>query len=171
MTISHKGITKVVMGDQLERLTMEGWVVLDSFSEMDGTTIAESVPMVIPGQSYATSQYGNRAMQRSTQKFLVGKDEESSLADLTKQLIDLGSTQATLKQERQRAMDALDESIKTTASRDTTINILNNRLNHSIEDCKRLKAETDTTVIKLTKVRVAIGEIQYQQIVGVEDVK
>lgn len=160
------GLWKVVEWPEVEAYSREGWQLARVVPESRVEHASESVPFLIPGQSYPTMGSGTKSHTVSTARYVLFKDEQSAIAQLhaeaKKQYVELRDTQQKLAEQELAFKELFKTSLKLTESEKTSKTIAENCEVQAREDRIKIhKMEQD-----LAKLRNAFGELKVKEILG-----
>ena len=163
----RRGSRKVVEADELQLATESGWTLLESFDEVQAESCFGQEPRQVPDTS---SGYVNdtvstqRFMSVTTRKFLLGMEEDCILAVKAAEIATLEADISALR-ETMTEVETLKDKFE------GEFNKVKKILDQQ-QDCLDKERETNRILDKkcrrmeedLGKLRVAIGDLQFKEI-------
>jgi hypothetical protein len=167
MAMPNKNVvTKVVGAYDVENYTLQGWRLEDVLQESHVESFSESVPLVVPGQSYPTTYNGTKGFVVTKNLFVMTKDGSTLITeanarveaaevrsrDLANKLIEADKKTATFEKDVAKLKADYERQITET-----------NRWveRHTVERDAKVKMEKD-----ISKIRNAVGELKMKEILA-----
>lgn len=160
------GLWQVVDETNVEYRSMEGWSLVKIVAETHIEYGAESVPLVVPGQSYTTQGSGSRSHTVQKNRYVMFKDEKSAIAQLNaeakQQYIELRDTQTKVAEQEKAIREMLVAYTKLTEQEKQHAVAEANSAEQARKNRDMIyKMEKD-----IAKIRAAIGELKMKEILA-----
>lgn len=165
------GLWKVVDETYVEGLSREGWALVRIVADSHVEYGSESVPFLLPGQSYPTTGAGSRSHSIQKHRYVMFLDEKSALAKLAAE----AKQQYTELRDTQEKLNGQELAFKELFKAHTKLVESEKQSQKSADKCAE-NARKDQVVIRkmeqdLAKLRSAIGELKMKEILGEVSVK
>ncbi len=178
MDIKGCAVVKVVVAEQLEDATRSGWKFLEVLTETTPTTVGETVNVpVAPGHSPSHGAYASspghvvsctntRALVVQRLSFLVGQDEESVIAKMNTEIVQLKTS--LLNEQKSVAHQKKDNENLAEIAAGYQRRLKDEEANATRLRERNFSVETQNKKLEesIAKIRKAIGERQMNDILA-----
>ena len=166
LELMARGVARVVEAADVEMLTRQGWRIAKILPESRIEYGCETVPLVVPGQGYATQASGTRALTVSTTRFLMFEDEKSQLGKMAQlaavKEVSLNKAQSDL----QEVQKALKEQVAAYQKVCENEKRLAETLSLRGAEVFEVKKQRDLMERDIAKIRAAVGELKMKEILA-----
>jgi hypothetical protein len=159
--VTPRKVSKAIFGAQLEEYTRQGWVIKSRYKDSFASTMPTQVPVPSNNGSYPTTMSGSEAVVTSTTYFVVERDEEVVVREEQ-----LQAEVARLLTETRDLKNALDKAAITTSNAEAKAQRAAETVAGASQELRDNATRISALEGQLAKVRRAIGEIQYKEILG-----
>lgn len=167
-----EGIYRVATGFEVEKLTSEGWRIVEVLVQSELQPQTDMVPQPVPQGGYANgcTMAVTRYHRIQVHKFLVRRDPESALANLTARIEVLTTSNESFKKDREIATKERDEVFKKLQLAEANVT----RLTSERDEIRKVADNRQAKVIQMEdafgKVWQGVGDFGMRQILGTEAV-
>lgn len=159
-------VMKVVEAYEVETYTMLGWRLSEVLSESYVESFSESVPMVLPGQSFVSNSVATKGFLVAKNRFLMTMDGSSVLAGMNEKLVAADKRVAEAKAAQEAAEKKAEEWKRDSNNllRGHETYVRENKI--LAEKLERAEKSNHTMEEDIGKIRKAVGELKMKEILS-----